>query len=404
MTVLRRFRDRLRSTPGVIDLASIMVGVLVVGILGGVITAATFVAVPWTQNEASKQDLIAVRTAEATARTLPPTSGAGKFVDYDTLVALDLIDPQPERPAVVASADLDGTCYIAAARSGSNDIFYSTSAGPDIHQNRNTQEDLDRTSWCASVRSLPQLVEDLGVPPEPAAPTFDAIELGDATVGHAYTGQVTATGYPHAMTYTMDGAPTWLTIDAATGALTGTPTATGSHSITFTVTNDAGSASETVAINVYLEPILTGGSGRAFLIDRDGNGRVWGVGGLGLTNAVTTTPGSPLPRVFRKISAGTDHTLALDAAGKLWAWATVPRTSSEPGRPPLSTPRSLSPQRGPTRTSSPALQCRSPSLPTIRSGPGVTTIGDRSLASALAREPRPTSQPRRCSTPAVRRS
>lgn len=52
------------SSRGAIDLASIMVGIVVMGIVGGVITATVFVAIPWAQDNAARQQLESIDLAQ----------------------------------------------------------------------------------------------------------------------------------------------------------------------------------------------------------------------------------------------------------------------------------------------------------------------------------------------------
>ena len=61
---IRNLRTALRSVGGAIDLASIMVGVIVIGVIAGVIAATVFAVIPWTQDRAAKANLDAVRTAK----------------------------------------------------------------------------------------------------------------------------------------------------------------------------------------------------------------------------------------------------------------------------------------------------------------------------------------------------
>ena len=83
----RRKRERktlmaaLRGQNGAIDLASIMVGVLVIGIVGGVIAATVFAVVPWSQDQAAQADLGQVRQAEG----IYAAAHAGGFADLATL-------------------------------------------------------------------------------------------------------------------------------------------------------------------------------------------------------------------------------------------------------------------------------------------------------------------------------
>jgi type II secretory pathway pseudopilin PulG len=49
---------------GAIDLASIMVGIIVIGLIGGVIAATVFAVIPWAQDNAAKQQLDSVASAQ----------------------------------------------------------------------------------------------------------------------------------------------------------------------------------------------------------------------------------------------------------------------------------------------------------------------------------------------------
>lgn len=62
--VMISLRVTLRSSRGAIDLASIMVGVIIIGLIGGVIAATVFAVIPWSQDKAAKQQLDSVHTAQ----------------------------------------------------------------------------------------------------------------------------------------------------------------------------------------------------------------------------------------------------------------------------------------------------------------------------------------------------
>lgn len=57
-------RNAFKNEEGVIDLASIMVGIIVIGLIGGVIAATVFTVIPWTQDNAAKSQLEAIHTAQ----------------------------------------------------------------------------------------------------------------------------------------------------------------------------------------------------------------------------------------------------------------------------------------------------------------------------------------------------
>jgi type II secretory pathway pseudopilin PulG len=75
----RGLKEALRSPAGAIDLASIMVGVLVIGIIGGVIAVAVFAVIPWAQDEAAKGALESVKTAESVAFAANSSDGKAEF-------------------------------------------------------------------------------------------------------------------------------------------------------------------------------------------------------------------------------------------------------------------------------------------------------------------------------------
>jgi hypothetical protein len=83
-----------------------------------------------------------------------------------------------------------------------------------------------------------------------AAPTWSTTLLAPATIGVAYTGQLSARGSP-TPTYTIiSGAPGWLSCSSS-GALTGTPTGSATtHAIIFRATNSVGTADVTLTLQV----------------------------------------------------------------------------------------------------------------------------------------------------------
>lgn len=55
----------IRNEKGAIDLSSIMVGIIVIGLIGGVIAATIFTIIPWVQDNAAKQQLDSVVAAQS---------------------------------------------------------------------------------------------------------------------------------------------------------------------------------------------------------------------------------------------------------------------------------------------------------------------------------------------------
>lgn len=69
-----RVKDAFKNEEGAIDLASIMVGIIVIGLVGGVIAATVFAIIPWAQDNAAKQQLDSVSSAESAYVALTSSS------------------------------------------------------------------------------------------------------------------------------------------------------------------------------------------------------------------------------------------------------------------------------------------------------------------------------------------
>lgn len=86
--------------------------------------------------------------------------------------------------------------------------------------------------------------------------------LPDGTVGQAYAATLAATGGAGGDTWSVSGAPSWLQLDASTGALSGTPTAAGSSTLNVTVTDSAShTATASLPLTVNAAPFVGGGGG-----------------------------------------------------------------------------------------------------------------------------------------------
>lgn len=62
---LRSPSTLFKNEEGAIDLASIMVGIVVIGVIGGVVAATVFAVIPWTQDNAAKQQLDTINSAQS---------------------------------------------------------------------------------------------------------------------------------------------------------------------------------------------------------------------------------------------------------------------------------------------------------------------------------------------------
>ena len=148
----RKVRERktlmaaLRGQNGAIDLASIMVGVLVIGIIGGVIAATVFAVIPWSQDQAAQADLGQVRQAEG----VYAAAHAGGFADLATLQGPSSFaggGGAPGQPGASISAagtpllpatsqplkiNANATGFVAAETSQTGATFYVTSLNTTV--------------------------------------------------------------------------------------------------------------------------------------------------------------------------------------------------------------------------------------------------------------------------------
>jgi len=116
---------------GAIDLASIMVGIIVIGLIGGVIAATVFAVIPWAQDNAAKQQLDSVASAESAYIGLSTDSsttvgaaldGKGAFGDDAALKSASLFDGG-SKVVVKASGTGTNAHYAAVTVSGSGNFF-----------------------------------------------------------------------------------------------------------------------------------------------------------------------------------------------------------------------------------------------------------------------------------------
>lgn len=130
-----------RSSKAAIDLASIMVGIIVIGLIGGVIAATVFAVIPWAQDNAAKQQLDAVvqaqsahagLSADANNGVVPGSDGVVRFGDLQALADADLftVDRADGSRVLADSNNLcvaaTGAGFRAEIRSASGNAFFVT--------------------------------------------------------------------------------------------------------------------------------------------------------------------------------------------------------------------------------------------------------------------------------------
>lgn len=135
----KRLRDVFISRKGAIDLASIIVGVIVIGILGGIVAATIFAVIPWSQDNSTKNQLGSIVTAQDAYRGLSSDRKApytdsyapdeGSLSDYGTMPSLK--DASGNTIVKVLSVNpqysSDKTShFVAAMLSKTGKVFYVT--------------------------------------------------------------------------------------------------------------------------------------------------------------------------------------------------------------------------------------------------------------------------------------
>ena len=91
-------------------------------------------------------------------------------------------------------------------------------------------------------------ISTLAITVLPATPVITSATAANAQSGAAFTYQITATNTPTG--FTASGLPAGLSVDATTGAITGTPSASGASTVTITATSTGGTGSATLALTV----------------------------------------------------------------------------------------------------------------------------------------------------------
>lgn len=118
---------------GAIDLASIMVGIIVIGLIGGVIAATVFAVIPWSQDNAAQHQLESIHTAQNAyyglssdpSRPLAAGQQRNSFTNSVGLAASGLLTTGTTYCTVPTNGGKD---YEAFARSSSGTIFKASNS------------------------------------------------------------------------------------------------------------------------------------------------------------------------------------------------------------------------------------------------------------------------------------
>lgn len=127
--------DAFRNEQGAIDLSSIIVGVIVIGLIAGVIAGTVFAVIPWAQDKAAKEQLVSLKSAQSAyfglssdpSATLPAGSPRNSFFDSPGLAAAGVMPQGTTYCTVPTNAGKD---YDSYSKSASGKIFKSTNSNP----------------------------------------------------------------------------------------------------------------------------------------------------------------------------------------------------------------------------------------------------------------------------------
>jgi surface protein len=220
-TRIKRFKEAWQEEQAAIDLASIMVGVIVIGIISGVIAAAIFAVIPWTQDNAAKAQLDSVRTAQnaytglSASGQVNPNVAKASYASLAGLQQQKLFKATSDTPLKVA-VNSDSTCYTAVMQSKSGKYFWT-----DSYTNKTQLVDASTNSDCTDVNDLvldkanglfiatidttAAACKNYTLPVQGAV-ALKSINWGDGNKTQNYSATSSTTGAPH--TYTQSGVQT----------------------------------------------------------------------------------------------------------------------------------------------------------------------------------------------------
>jgi hypothetical protein len=186
---VRTLYPALANRQGAIDLASIMVGVIVIGVIAGTIAATVFAVIPWSQDRAAASALDSVRTAQSVTLAQSSEAGAAEYQSMDQLVSAELLQASTTVDVVTDTA---GTCYLATAVSASGSVFWSDSTSPTVTEGEPVSTcttvalEAVKTTIITYSGNLSSDAAD-GTKVTVTVPMYSGPELGATTVSAVYT-------------------------------------------------------------------------------------------------------------------------------------------------------------------------------------------------------------------------
>jgi len=234
-----KLHQALKSSRAAIDLASIMVGIIVIGLIGGVIAATVFAVIPWAQNNAAKQQLDGVVSAESSYRGLSSDKDANLQNAVNSPTSTSDSNQVVLNSTFTGSAGLAKNNLLALNTSGLYCVI-ATADGKDYHAYSKSGSG----QWYYATSGKTQSTEYTGSTPCLADGTVNTgVDDGSGTVpttpstGGGNGSSTTPIPNPTVLaTYDMEnsgGKPGWSSTDSAT-TITASPTGVGSaHSGTY---------------------------------------------------------------------------------------------------------------------------------------------------------------------------
>src|SRR5439155_1326381 len=92
-------------------------------------------------------------------------------------------------------------------------------------------------------------------------PVITSASTATATTGTAFSYQITATNSP--TSYDATGLPAGLTVNTASGLISGTPTSSGTFSVSLNATNAGGTGTMTLTLKINPQPPVITSAGAA---------------------------------------------------------------------------------------------------------------------------------------------
>jgi uncharacterized repeat protein (TIGR01451 family) len=182
--------------------------------------------------------------------------------DSETLV-LTVVQPATITSALTASGRVGTPFSYVLTATGSTPLTLSASGLPSWASFSSLTGEISGTPTADGVSSISLGASNVAgadnqtlVLTVRTAPDLTSALTADAVTGVAFSYVVTATG-SNPLTFTTGTLPSWLSFNAGTRTLSGTPSAEGTVSVSLGVSNAAGSDSDTLLITIRARPAIT---------------------------------------------------------------------------------------------------------------------------------------------------